>query len=262
MSKTILITGATDGIGLAAAEMLLELGHKVMLHGRNEAKLAQVKQKLAAKSQHEIVTYVADLSDLVAVKQWANSLAQELTELDCLINNAGVFNTPQSRTEAGLDIRFAVNTLAPYILTNALMSLLGSSGRVVNLSSAAQAEVSISALQGKQALNDGLAYAQSKLAITMWNYELSLQPGSPVMIAVNPASMLGSKMVKQAYGVAGGDISIGATILARAATEDEFASATGRYFDNDIGRFAEPHSDVANKQKRAAVMQAIEELVA
>jgi NAD(P)-dependent dehydrogenase (short-subunit alcohol dehydrogenase family) len=84
---------------------------------------------------------------------------------------------------------------------------------------------------------DGTAYAQSKLAITMWSRSmaLSLKDDGPAIIAVNPRSMLGSKMVKQAYGLAD-DLRIGAEILCRAALSDEFAAASGQYFDNDIGK--------------------------
>ena len=74
--------------------------------------------------------------------------------------------------------------------------------------------------------------------------------------------MLGSKMVKQAYGVAGGDLRIGAEILARAALSDEFAAASGQYFDNDIGQFASPHPDALNTQKCEAIVRVIEAVLA
>ncbi len=105
-----------------------------------------------------------------------------------------------------------------------------------------------------------MAYAQSKLAITMWSCHMAmeLKENGPAIIAVNPASMLGSKMVKEAYGVAGGDLSIGADILCRAALSDEFAGASGKYFDNDTGRFASPHPDALDAEKNAALVGTIE----
>ncbi len=98
------------------------------------------------------------------------------------------------------------------------MPLLGVSGRVINLSSAAQSPVDPKAMVGQVQLSDFEAYAQSKLALTIWSRSmaLSLQDNGPAIIAVNPGSMLGSKMVKEAFGVAGGDIRIGAEILSRA----------------------------------------------
>jgi NAD(P)-dependent dehydrogenase (short-subunit alcohol dehydrogenase family) len=144
------------------------------------------------------------------------------------------------------------------------LPLLKSSGRVINLSSAAQAPVDPQALVGRVRLSDGMAYAQSKLAITMWSRSiaLSLKDNGPAIIAVNPGSMLGSKMVKEAYGVAGGDLRIGAEILCRAALSDEFSTATGRYFDNDSGQFASPHPDVLNPKKCEEIVRVIEAVLA
>lgn len=91
-----------------------------------------------------------------------------------LINNAGVFGTADPTTPDGLDIRFTVNTIAPHLLTKWLLPLIESSGRVINLSSAAQAPVDPDALLGRIKLSDGMAYAQSKLAITMRSHHMAL----------------------------------------------------------------------------------------
>ena len=108
------------------------------------------------------------------------------------------------------------------------------------------------------------AYAQSKLALTMWSRSmgLALKDDGPVIVAVNPGSMLGSKMVKEAFGVAGGDIRIGAEILSRAALSDEFAAASGQYFDNDSGRFAPPHADALDDRKSQEIVRGIEAILA
>ena len=91
-----------------------------------------------------------------------------------------------------------MNTIAPFLLTRRLLPLLGASGRVINLSSAAQAAVNLRALVGEVQLSDNAAYAQSKLALTMWSRALALSLGrsGPSVVAVNPGSMLGTKMVK------------------------------------------------------------------
>jgi len=261
MYKTILITGATDGIGLETARMLVEQGHCILLHGRNAEKLQKVETKLSALGTVE--SYVADLSDLKAVMSLAKAVAEKHTKLDVLINNAGVLQTPNAQTKDGLDVRFAVNTIAPYLLTQRLLPLLGASGRVINLSSAAQAPVDLNALVGQISLADNAAYAQSKLALTMWsrNLALSLKDDGPAIIAINPGSMLGSKMVKDAFGVDGGDIRIGAEILTRAALEDEFAAASGQYFDNDEGQFSSPHPDALDSRKSAEIVRVIETVI-
>lgn len=263
MTKTILVTGATDGIGFATAKALVQLGHTVLLHGRNPKKLEAVEAELTAleKAGH-LQCYVADLSRMEEVERLAQSVATRHQSLDVLVNNAGVYNAPNAKTDDGLDIRFAVNSFAPYLLTRRLWDELNSapSGRVINVSSAAQSSVQIDALLGRIALSDGAAYAQSKLALTMWSHELALssQDAGAAIIAVNPGSMLGSKMVKEAFGVTSGDVAQGAEILVRAALSDDFAAANGQYFDNDSGQFALPHPDALDRQKSKDVVDAME----
>ncbi|BAY86570.1 oxidoreductase, short chain dehydrogenase/reductase family protein [Calothrix parasitica NIES-267] len=261
MQKTILITGSTDGIGLETAKLLASQGHNVLLHGRNPEKLEQVqKTLLELKGGGTVEIYVADLSLISNVEGLAKTVAEKQSKLDVLINNAGVYNATNPVTQDGLDVRFAVNTIAPYLLTQRLLPLLGTSGRVINLSSAAQSTVQTEALTGRVKLRDGAAYAQSKLALTMWSriLGLSLKDSGPIIVAINPGSMLGSKMVKQAFGVTGGDIRIGAEILTRAALTDEFKTASGKYFDNDSRQFASPHPDVLDTGKCQEIASVIE----
>ena len=265
MPKTILITGSTDGIGLETAKMLVQAGHIVLLHGRNPAKLEEAEKTLSAlPGGGRVESYLADLSRMPDVEALAKAVAERHAALDVIVNNAGVYATPDPITADGLDVRFAVNTIAPYLLTQRLLPLLGSSGRVVNLSSAAQSPVDPKALAGQRRLSDSAAYAQSKLAITMWSRDmaLALDDDGPAIIAVNPGSLLGSKMVKEAFGVAGGDLRIGADILTRAALADEFAAASGQYFDNDSGQFAPPHPDALDARKSQEITGVIETTLA
>lgn len=90
---------------------------------------------------------------------------------------------------------------------------------------------------------------------------MDLGKNGPMIVAVNPRSMLGSKMVKEAYGVDGGDLRVGGDILCHAALSDEFADASGKYFDNDIGQFSTPHPDALNPQKCEAVVRVIEKVM-
>lgn len=258
MTKTVLITGSTDGIGLLTAKKLAADGHHVLLHGRNEAKLAAA----AADIGGNVETYCADLSDMAAVKALASEVRAKHDTLDVLINNAGVLKTPQPVLDSGLDIRFVVNTYAPYLLTELLLPIIPPDGRVVNLSSAAQAPVDVAAMQGNVPMADMDAYAQSKLAITIWTREWAkeLRDG-PVMVAVNPGSLLASKMVKEGFGVAGNDLNIGADILIDAALGARFADTSGAYFDNDSGAFADPHAAALNAAHAAEVMDAIKSFV-
>lgn len=263
---TVLITGSTDGIGLETARLLAADGHRILLHGRNPAKLGESAASLRELTDPALVeTYEADLSRMPVVEALAAAVMQRHEHLDVLINNAGIFKTGNPITADGLDVRFAVNTLAPYLLTQRLMPLFGPESRVVNLSSAAQSPVDPSALSGELRLNDDYtAYAQSKLAITMWSRSLarSIGDGGPMVVAVNPGSLLASKMVREGFGVAGNDLRIGADILVRAALSDEFADASGRYYDNDSKAFADPHRDALDESKTTRLVQAIESTLA
>jgi len=264
MSKTIFITGSTDGIGLETAKLLAAAGHRVLLHGRSPAKLAQARDEVAAlQGGAPPYTFLADLSELAAVDALGEEILARCPKLDVLMNNAGVFKVAKTTTAEDLEVRFAVNTLAPYALTQKLLARLGRSGRVINLSSAAQAPVRIAALRGQAIMGDNATYAQSKLALTMWTRQLaaSLGEDAPTLIAVNPGSFLRTKMVKEAYGSVGADIGIGADILFRAALDPEFGEESGRYFDNDAGRFAAPHADALDPGKSAAVVDAIESIL-
>ncbi|MEM6387126.1 MAG: SDR family NAD(P)-dependent oxidoreductase [Pseudomonadota bacterium] len=257
MTKTILITGATDGIGLLTAEKMAADGHRILLHGRNNAKLAKAADSVGGMSE----TYQADLSLMDDVETMAEAILAKHDHLDVLINNAGILKTPNPKTEAGRDIRFDVNTIAPYILTQRLLPILPKDGRVINLSSAAQAPVDVGAMKSYRPMGDMDAYAQSKLAITIWSSEMAIaHPDGPVFVAVNPGSLLASKMVKEGFGVSGNDLNIGADILVRAAFSSEFATASGKYFDNDSGRFAPPQAAAANSAHVSEIMAALVEL--
>jgi NADP-dependent 3-hydroxy acid dehydrogenase YdfG len=208
MTKTILITGSTDGIGKLTATKLAAAGHHVLVHGRSQTKVEAAAKDIGAP----VDMFVADLSDMSAIKTMAENIKEKYDTLDVLINNAGVLKTQNPILDNGHDIRFVVNTFA--------------------------------------------------IAITIWTREMakSLSQG-PAIIAVNPGSMLASKMVKEGFGVDGNDLSVGADILIEAALGDRFADATGAYFDNDSGAFANPHAAAMDEGHAANVMDVITSFV-
>lgn len=277
MTQTILITGSTDGIGKLAALKLAAAGHQLYLHGRNADKLASVIAEVKAVATAPVDGFVADFSDLVAVRKMALEVSEKIPKLDVLINNAGIYTTASVMTKEGLDVRFVVNYLAPYVLTNALLPLLKNStsnndtnevvsARIINLSSAAQVPVNYKAFAGQARLEDKDAYAQSKLALTLWSMSLATAVAADNInvIAVNPGSLLNTKMVNDAYGKYWAPADKGANILTELAISDEFATDTGKYFDNDIkdgvhgeakGAFGQPHADALNQQAIAELQQ-------
>ncbi|TXF89044.1 SDR family NAD(P)-dependent oxidoreductase [Neolewinella aurantiaca] len=264
MIKTIFITGSTDGIGLLAAKKLAAAGFNIILHGRNARKLDAVKVEVSKESAGGSISgYVADLSDLKAVGEMAEAVISDHPKIDALINNAGVLLADSPRDENGLDIRFTVNFLAPVLLTRKLLPALKAADapRVISLSSAAQSPVSIAALQGSVALADQAAYAQSKLALTIWNSAMAAQYGDIVFIAVNPGSLLNTKMVKEAYGKHWAPADKGADILIDLVTDNKHLSKTGAYFDNDRGSYSRAHPDAYDQDTIDELMQVTDQLL-
>ncbi len=268
MKKSILITGSTDGIGKLAAVKLAKDGHKVYLHGRNPKKLDKLVSTLKQESGNEQVRgFVADFSDLEAVKNMADKILTEISTLDVLINNAGVFKSPVDLTKEGLDIRFVVNYLAPYVLTQALLPVLekASAPRIINLSSAAQAPVSLEALAGEKQLSFRESYAQSKLALTMWSFHLAQAHPHMTVIPVNPGSLLNTNMVREGFGTFWSSADKGGNILYDLAVSAEYEGQSGKYFDNDKGQekgaFGEAHADAYNASTIEQLIKATEILI-
>ena len=256
MHKRILITGATDGIGLLTAEKLYNEGHEIILHGRNEKKLNKISKMLGNS-----VTYQADFSSLDEVILMSNNVLKKFTKLDVLINNAGILKTSLTETISKRDVRFDVNMIAPYILTKKLLPIIPKFGRVINLSSAAQSFVNINALKTFQIMDDMEAYSQSKLGLIIWsNYLSNKMQDGPIFVTINPGSLLATKMVKEGFGINGNNINIGADILVKASISKDFIPQTGMYFDNDKGVFSTPHQAAKNLEHIKDVMNILNEI--
>ncbi|OHX68332.1 SDR family NAD(P)-dependent oxidoreductase [Flammeovirga pacifica] len=264
MKKVILITGSTDGIGKLAAIKLASDGHSIYLHGRSSEKLQTVIEEVKTQSGNQNINgFVADLSSFKAVKKMAIEIKETLTQLDILINNAGVFYGKKLTNENGLDLRFVVNYLSPYLLTKELLPLLKKSeeARIINLSSAAQSPVSFDALKGSTALSENATYAQSKLALTQWSFTLAQEEKDLVVIAVNPGSLLNTNMVKVAYGKFWSGADKGGNILYDLAVSEQYKDKSGIYFDNDQGRIGQAHTDAYNSELNYSLIQLTESIL-
>jgi len=264
MSKAILITGSTDGIGKLTALKLAREGHTVYLHGRNADKLNTVVAECKTSSGNDKISgFVADFSVLNDVRAMADKVKQTVPNLDVLINNAGVYKSAVAKTIDGLDIRFSVNYLAPYLLTNAILPLLksGSASRIINLSSAAQAPVSLDALKGALLLSEMDAYAQSKLALTMWSRYLAVAEPDLTVIPVNPGSLLNTNMVMEGWGFHRSSADKGRDILYDLAVSEKYTNASGKYFDNDLGDFGAMHPSGESEQAVNALISKTNEIL-
>ncbi|EWT01613.1 short-chain dehydrogenase [Intrasporangium oryzae NRRL B-24470] len=189
--KTVLVTGATGGIGLATAEGLVSLGARVGVVGRDVARAEAAGQRLRAGGG-EVDVFLADLSSQREVRQLAERVRAAYARLDVLVNNVGGSWASRHTTEDGLERTFAVNHLAPFLLTNLLLDPLRASApaRVVTVSSGAHAmgRIDFDDLQGERRYSGQRAYSQSKLANVMFTYELArrLQGSGVTANALHP----------------------------------------------------------------------------
>lgn len=162
MPKTIIITGASDGIGAAAARQLAEDGHRLILVGRSTQKTAAVARELSAEY------FVADYARLDDVRELAGEIRRTTDHVDVLANNAGGIFGRRELTVDGHEKTFQVNHLAPFLLTDLLLDLLGAGdGVVVNTSSSGAkllAKFDIDDLEGERAYSPNTAYGNAKLA--------------------------------------------------------------------------------------------------
>ncbi len=262
MTKKIVITGATSGLGLATAKEFVKQGHNVLIHGRNEAKIEEVVAELTAiNPKVEITSFKADLSKYAEIIEFKNYLNNNYRDIDVLINNAGVFGATSNRGK--IDGRVMTNIYAPYILTKAIAKLMKADGRIINLSSAAQEEINLGLLSNKEvanSLDEFSVYAQGKYAnIIISKYYASLY--EPTIISVNPGSYLSTKMVKETFNMSGNDIMIGVKILMSLALDKKHLAYSGMYFDNDQGKYNEYGQLVYNLDHEIAVINQIEDVI-
>jgi NAD(P)-dependent dehydrogenase (short-subunit alcohol dehydrogenase family) len=266
MSRVVLVTGSTDGIGRATARALAAGGMKVIVHGRGKAKvdaaLAQLSDELPG-AELEGVSF--DLGSLKAVRSGAAQILERLPELHVLVNNAGVFATERVLTDDGMELTFAVNHIGPFLLTELLLPRLLESARaaqipsrVINVSSIAHTRGRIH--QTDLALAGGwtgyAAYAQSKLANVMHALSLAERhpPAELLAYSVHPG-VTATKLLRQGFGpVTGAATEAGARAVVRLAGEEQASEPSGTYFSEGVA--TPPATTARDPQTRAALWEA------
>lgn len=231
----ILVTGATDGIGLETARELAVLGHEVVLHGRSEEKAQRARDATRrAAPEAALHTAHADLSDPAAIKRMAQDLAARLTRLDVLINNAGVYMNERRLTGDGFETTLAVNYLAPFLLTHLLLPLLKESPepRAVTVSSVAHqsGRIAFDNLNGERHFDAYHAYANSKLAVALFAAELARREPWLASNSLHPG-VIGTKLLHAGFDMKGDPVTEGAQTPVFLATSPEVKGITGKYFD-------------------------------
>src|SRR6266851_2329738 len=188
--KSVLVTGGTGGIGRATATGLAALGARVGITGRDQARTEAAAAGIrAATGSQAVDAFAADMSAQAGVRRLAAQVAGTYPRLDVLVNNVGGFWAHRHLTADGLERTFALNHLAPFLLTGLLLDRLTASApaRVVTVSSGAHASgrIDFDDLQGERNYSGRRAYGQSKLANVMFTYELARRlEGSGVTAAV------------------------------------------------------------------------------
>lgn len=175
--RTVLVTGGTSGIGRATALGLAGLGAHIAITGRDRERTEDAAREIRAVGGGRVDVFVADLSSQSQVRRLADEVLRSLSRIDVLLNNVGGYwNTPHA-TADGLERTFAVNHLAPFLLTNLLLDRLkqNARARVVTVSSHAHAtgRINFDDLQGERSYSGARAYDQSKLANVLFTYELA-----------------------------------------------------------------------------------------
>jgi len=236
-NKTILITGATDGIGKQTALELAEMNAKVIIHGRNPNKGRAVLEEIKEKTGNtKLSLYIADFSSLKQIDKLSEELHKDHKKIDVLINNAGVVENSRVLTEDGFEITFAVNHLAMFKLTFLLLDLLQSitPGRIINVSSMAHANVvDFSNLQGEREYTLYGAYSLSKLCNILYTYELAdrLKESGITVNCLHPG-VISTKLLHEARGPGGRPITEGSETSVYLAISDTVKNITGKYFDD------------------------------
>jgi len=261
--STILVTGATDGLGKGVALDLARRGMTVLVHGRDVDRIARTVDEIRrATPEAALRSYRADLASLDEVRALAAQIIAAEPRLDALVNNAGIGTSvpgggARQESRDGHELRFAVNYLSHDLLTRVLLPLLQRSApsRVVNVSSVGQAPIDFDDPMLVRHYSGTRAYCQSKLAQILSTMDLAERLGRDAGVTVNalhPATYMPTKIVSTPMSTL--DEGVEATV--RLVVDPALAGVTGRYFDGLRERRADPQAyDASARAKLRALSE-------
>ncbi len=255
-NQTILVTGATDGVGRALAAEIARNGATVLLHGRDQGRVnGAIEEIRAATGNDKLRPYLADLAGLAQVRGLAEQVLAAESRLDVLVSNAGIGSDvpgggERMESKDGYELRFAVNYLAGFLLTRLLLPLLRSSApsRIVNVSSIGQQAIDFDDVMLVKSYNGVRAYGQSKLAQVLDTITLAGElSGSGVTVnALHPATYMPTKIVSSPVST----IAQGVEATFRLVAEPELAGVSGRFYNGQRESRADPQAYDAEARRR------------
>jgi NAD(P)-dependent dehydrogenase (short-subunit alcohol dehydrogenase family) len=267
--QTLLVTGATDGLGRALAGELAARGSTLLIHGRDDAKGRETIEDIRARTGNEDLHWLrADLASLDEVRALAEEVARGHERLDVLVNNAGIGTSEggggRMESRDGHELRFAVNYLAGYLLTRLLLPLLERSApaRIVNVSSAGQAPIDFDDVMLERRYDGVQAYCQSKLAQVMLTFDLAeeLRGRGVTATCLHPATYMPTKMVRESGVSPVSSLEEGLEATLRLVADPELDGVTGKYF-NGL-REAAPHPQANDPEARRRLRELSERICA
>jgi NAD(P)-dependent dehydrogenase (short-subunit alcohol dehydrogenase family) len=256
--RVVLITGATDGLGRALAREVAAAGATVLVHGRSEQRIADTLEEVPGAR-----AYQADLSSLEAVRGLAAAIREHEPRLDVLVSNAGIGASEpgggkRQESADGYELRFAVNYLAGYVLTEELLDLLRASApsRIVNVASAGQTPIDFDDPMLQRGYRGVRAYCQSKLAQIISTFDLAERlEGSGVTVnALHPATYMPTKIVSSPTS----SLEEGVHATLRLVADPALDGVSGRYFDRE--REARPDAQAFDANARRWLRELSERL--
>jgi NAD(P)-dependent dehydrogenase (short-subunit alcohol dehydrogenase family) len=258
--QTILITGATDGLGRGVAIELAGAGATLLVHGRDTARGEEVVAEIAEITDNERVSfYRADFAALADVRAMAQRVAAEHDRLDALVNNAGIGTVLPGHGERvtstdGYELRFAVNYLAGFLLTTMLEPVLIASApaRIINVSSLGQMPIDFDDVMLERRYSGLRAYCQSKLADVMFTFDLAEQLTGRGVTAtcLHPASFMPTKMTLAARGSAASSLEEGIEATIHLITDPALDGVSGRFYNGLHPSRAHPQAYDVDARRR------------
>ena len=254
--KTILVTGATDGIGKELSRMFAHTGANLILHGRNAERLANTLQEIKAETDNQnIQTIKADFASLTQVRTMAEELRQKVDHLDILVNNAGVYPQAKVITEDGFEQTLQVNYISPFMLTLSLISLCGGKkpSKIINLSSIGHRFVwaNIDDPKGRFFWR-WVSYCHSKLLIIPFTRELAERYCcSNITVNCIHPGIIRTKLIRMLPVTWGVSTHHGATTVFNLATNPKFEDVTGEYLEEF--KIVRPSPIARSKQLQASL---------